>query len=331
VLFSLGAFWLVQDENDNAQVQHHGEAIRDAARRSGVPWLLDIHARKAEGADGSEIRGAAALAGVLDCWISQRRGARKKGEADSVRYFEVRGRLPHGAVDIAANFDADHGAYHLVEPEKSLGPDIAERCRLVASRHDGRLTFAALLRGLGMTDIASLPERIRGNRDAVAEVITNNVRSRIVREHLHDPAFYDRMSTLLAEVLADLKARRIDYEEFLKRMAEIAAQVRAGQADDTPEPLTQNAGLRALYNTLAAAPASSSRVAETKLPDGTAEVDPVLERAQQIDARLRANAPDGWRGVLPKEQEVKRLIYEAVQDTALVELLFPVIKARSEY
>lgn len=60
-------------------------------------------------------------------------------------------------------------------------------------------------------------------------------------------------------------------------------------------------------------------------------MDPVLELAQQIDARLRANAPDGWRGVLPKEQEVKRLIYEAVEDPALVELLFPVIKARSEY
>jgi type I restriction enzyme R subunit len=179
--------------------------------------------------------------------------------------------------------------------------------------------------------IASLPERIRGNRDAVAEVITNNVRSRIMREHLHDPAFYDRMSTLLAEVLADLKARRIDYEDFLKRMAVIAAQVRAGQAEDTPEPLKQNPGLRALYNTLAAAPASSSRVAETKLPYGATEVDPLLALAQQIDARLRANAPDGWRGVLPKEQEVKRLIYEVVGDTALVELLFPVVRARVEY
>jgi type I restriction enzyme R subunit len=179
--------------------------------------------------------------------------------------------------------------------------------------------------------IASLPAGIRGNRDAVAEVITNNVRTRIMREHLHDPAFYDRMSTLLAEVLADLKARRIDYEEFLKRMAAIAAQVRAGQAEDTPEPLKQNSGLRAVYNTLAAAPSPSGGVAEPTTPFGEAHGDPVLERAQQIDARLRGSAPDGWRGVLPKEQEVKRLIYEVVQDTALVELLFPVVKARPEY
>lgn len=179
--------------------------------------------------------------------------------------------------------------------------------------------------------IASLPDGIRGNRDAVAEVITNNVRSRIMREHLHDPAFYDRMSVLLAEVLADLKARRIDYEEFLKRMAALAAQVRAGQAEDTPEPLKQNPGLRAVYNTLAAAPSPSTEVAEPKTPFGESDGDPVLELAQQIDARLRGSAPDGWRGVLPKEQEVKRLIYEVVQDAALVELLFPVVKARPEY
>jgi type I restriction enzyme R subunit len=179
--------------------------------------------------------------------------------------------------------------------------------------------------------IASLPAGIRGNRDAVAEVITNNVRTRIMREHLHDPAFYDRMSTLLAEVLADLKARRIDYEEFLKRMAAIAAQVRAGQSDDTPEPLKQNSGLRAVYNTLAGAPSPSVGVAEPTTPFGEGHADPLLGRAQQIDARLRGSAPDGWRGVLPKEQEVKRLIYEVVQDTALVELLFPVVKARPEY
>jgi type I restriction enzyme R subunit len=206
----------------------------------------------------------------------------------------------------------------------------ADEARKISAFGEMGLVDLIVKSGIGAA-IASLPERIRGNRDAVAEVITNNVRSRIMREHLHDPAFYDRMSTLLAEVLADLKARRIDYEEFLKRMAAVAAQVCAGEAEDTPEPLKQSPGLRALYNTLAAAPASSGRVAEPKADYGTTEVDPVLELAQQIHARLLGSAPDGWRGVLPKEQEIKRLIYEVVQDTTLVEIVFPVVKARSEY
>lgn len=60
--------------------------------------------------------------------------------------------MPHGGLDIAASFDAETGAYHLIEAEKSLGPDIALRCRVVAAGHDGRVTVGALLKGLGLTD-----------------------------------------------------------------------------------------------------------------------------------------------------------------------------------
>jgi type I restriction enzyme R subunit len=45
------------------------------------------------------------------------------------------------------------------------------------------------------------------------------------------------MSALLNEILTDLKAQRIDYETFLKRIAELAKQVQAGKAADTPEKL----------------------------------------------------------------------------------------------
>jgi type I restriction enzyme, R subunit len=178
--------------------------------------------------------------------------------------------------------------------------------------------------------IASLPTGMRGDKGAVAETIANNVRSTIIREHLRDPAFYDKMSKLLAEVLADLKAKRISYEEFLQRMAALAAQLHAGRADDTPEPLKQSPGLRAIYNTLTASPATTARVIESG-PSYDGDPDFTLVAAQRIDAELRRSAPDGWRGVLAKEQEVKRLIYEVVQDAALVEQLFPVIKARAEY
>jgi type I restriction enzyme R subunit len=48
------------------------------------------------------------------------------------------------------------------------------------------------------------------------------------------------MSALLDEVLADLKAMRIDYEAFLKRIADVAKQVQLGTSDDTPLPLLLN-------------------------------------------------------------------------------------------
>ncbi len=85
--------------------------------------------------------------------------------------------------------------------------------------------------------INSLPGGIRGNKDAVAETIANNVRSKIIKEHLNDPAYYDRMSKLLEEIIADLKAKRLDYEEYLKRIADLAKQVQSGQADSVPAQL----------------------------------------------------------------------------------------------
>lgn len=174
--------------------------------------------------------------------------------------------------------------------------------------------------------IGSLPNAITKNEKAVAETIANNVRSKIIKEHLHDPAFYDRMSTLLTDVLADLKAKRIEYQEFLTRIAALASQVQAGQAYDTPEPLRKSPGLRAIYHTLVAAGFQPRRAAEAPTAD-----EAVLGTAQRIDERLRAGAPNGFRGNLAKERVVKGLIHEVVRDEELVERLFPIIVAQSEY
>jgi len=206
----------------------------------------------------------------------------------------------------------------------------ADEARVISSFGDVGLLELIVRSGIADA-VGSLPKGIRGNRDAVAETIANNVRSRIIQERLHDPAFYERMSVLLADVIEELKARRIEYEEFLARIARLAAQVQAGQADDTPEPLRRSAGLRAIYNLLARQRSPEEVIADhgggySAAPDAEA-----LELAQRIDRRLRTEAPNGWRGVLPKQQVVKRLIFEVVQDTALVERLFTIVVAQPEY
>ena len=40
---------------------------------------------------------------------------------------------------------------------------------------------------------------LKGNKNAIAETIENNVRSKIIKEHLNDPAYYEKMSGLLDE------------------------------------------------------------------------------------------------------------------------------------
>lgn len=162
----------------------------------------------------------------------------------------------------------------------------------------------------GIADaIRKLPDGIKGNKEAVAETIANNVRSKIIKEHLNDPAFYDTMSALLNEILSDLKGQRINYEEFLKRIAGLAKQVQAGQQNDTPEKLN-TPGKRALYNNL-----------------GQNEV-----LALKIDATVRQVRPNAFRGNQAKENVIKGALLPLLgNEPAEVERIFLIIKAQSEY
>lgn len=185
----------------------------------------------------------------------------------------------------------------------------------------------------GMVDaIATLPEGIKGNRGAVAETIANNVRSKIIKEHLNDPAFYDRMSVLLQEILADLRTKRIDYEEFLQRMAEVAREVHAGKSDDTPQQLNTS-GKRAIYNLLMQDHATQPQDAAAEAPAPYLGVVPgsALDLALKIDAAVKAQRPDGWRGALAKERIVKGIIHSVLRNEAQVEKVFPIVKAQAEY
>jgi type I restriction enzyme R subunit len=156
--------------------------------------------------------------------------------------------------------------------------------------------------------VNSMPEGIKGNRDAVAETIANNVRSKIIKEQLNDPAYYNKMSTLLDEIIRDLKARRLGYEQYLKQIAELAKQVWTGQAETMPERLN-TPGRRALYNNL-----------------GENE-----ELALQIDEVVKKARPDAWRGVLTREQVIKAALYGILRDVNEVERIFLIIYQQQEY
>jgi type I restriction enzyme R subunit len=174
--------------------------------------------------------------------------------------------------------------------------------------------------------ISGMPSGLRSDKNAVAETIENNVRRKIMQERLNDPAFYEKMSALLDEVIKFRKERAAEYEQYLKKIAELAKQVQAGVADDAPDALKASAGLRAIYNNLKARP----RAADGD-DDGAQASGPVLALAMRIDAKVREVRPDDWRGHQAKEQVIKRGLYEVVADEGEVENLFRIIKAQGEY
>ena len=170
---------------------------------------------------------------------------------------------------------------------------------------------------------------LKGNKSAIAETIENNVRRKIIKEHLNDPAYYEKMSALLDEIIAARKAKAIEYEEYLKRVAELARRVEAGMADDAPEPLKRSPALKAIYNNLRIAPAANAAAqTEQNYEDGRAEQ---LKLAMRIDEAVKRVRPDGWRGVQPREQVIKYELFKILQDEPEVERLFLVIKAQAEY
>ncbi len=173
--------------------------------------------------------------------------------------------------------------------------------------------------------INSLPDGLKGNKNAVAETIENNVRSKIIKEHLNDPAYYDKMSAILDEIIKFRKEQAENYEEYLKKIAELARRVEAGQAENTPEQL-DTPGLRALYNNLRPKAAADPSLAYA----GVAQ-DPMLDLAIRIDETVKQTRPDGWRGVQAKENVIKAALYGILQDVTEVERIFLIIEKQREY
>ncbi|MEI7951230.1 MAG: HsdR family type I site-specific deoxyribonuclease [Synechococcaceae cyanobacterium ELA182] len=146
------------------------------------------------------------------------------------------------------------------------------------------------------------------NRKAVQETIENNTRRTIISERANDPAFYDRMSQVLDEIIRFRKQNAEAYEEYLRRVADLARQLHQQTADSTP-PELDTPGKRALWSNL----------------NGD------LELSIRIDSTVCQVRPDGWRGVQAKEQLIKAALFGVLQDAAEVERLFPILVAQAEY
>ena len=161
----------------------------------------------------------------------------------------------------------------------------------------------------GIADaINSLPSGIKANKDAVAATIENNVRSKIMQDHLIDPAFFEEMSKLLNAIITERKAQALDYAEYLNKIAELAQKVKEGKHDDTPNSLNTPAK-RALYNNL--------------------ERDEGL--AHCIHETVMKYRPDSWRGNDAKEKLIMQRLYDVMGDEQEVKRIFTVIKQQGEY
>jgi len=172
-----------------------------------------------------------------------------------------------------------------------------------------------------------------GNKDAIAETIENNVRSKIIKEQLNDPAFFEKMSTLLDEIIAERKRKAMEYEKYLKQIAALVATVEAGYEDDIPDVLKKSAAVRALYNNLKDGKGTNGFIAADRpAPTYGSQPDPALQLAQDLDQVVRQVKMNGFRGNQAKENVIKAAIYPLLgDDIAEVVRIFEIIKQQTEY
>lgn len=191
--------------------------------------------------------------------------------------------------------------------------------------------------GIGLLDLIvktgiadAIAERLgdmKGNKESIAETIENNVRSKILKEQLTDPAYFAKMSALLDEIIRLRKERAIEYEDYLARIAEVAKKVSAGKADDTPTQL-KTKGQLALYNNLKDSPSAAT----AQEPAGALQPgEAALDRALQLDAAIKRERPDNWRGVVAKEQMVKQAMFNVLKNVDEVNRLYPIVFGHPEY
>jgi len=173
----------------------------------------------------------------------------------------------------------------------------------------GDLTLLELIVNTGISDaINSLPKGILASNEAVAETIENNVRRKIIKEHLIDPAFFEEMSKLLDVIIKERKANAISYGAYLKKIADLAKKVNKGKGQSTPDGLNTPAK-RVLYNNLGE--------------------DEVL--ALSVHKKVVTYRPDNWKGNETKERVIKSKLYEVLGNEKEVERIFPIVKQQDEY
>ena len=184
---------------------------------------------------------------------------------------------------------------------------VAEESRRISAFDD--LPLLQLIEKLGIQ--AAIEQSLgkgANNKEAVAETIENNVGRTIRNEKANDPAFYDRMSQVLEEIIRLRKNNAVTYEKYLQRVAELARRLIQKTDDTTPKELNTD-GKRAICSNL----------------NGD------LQRALRVDGAVRRARPDGWRGVQAKENLIKAALFTELQDHAEVERIFAVVSAQSEY
>ncbi|WQT68217.1 HsdR family type I site-specific deoxyribonuclease [Helicobacter pylori] len=146
------------------------------------------------------------------------------------------------------------------------------------------------------------------NESFMAESIANNTRKRIIEKEASDPKYYEKLSSLLNDLINQFREKKLTYLEYLQQIHNLAQQVIHKEDRNYPKKINTNA-LKTLYDNL----------------------DENEALALEIDKCIRDNKKDGWVGHNQKEKNLKIALRKIINDEVLLESVFNLAKNIEEY
>jgi type I restriction enzyme R subunit len=172
------------------------------------------------------------------------------------------------------------------------------------------MTLIELIVERGVDFVDEMPEGIRKDKEAAAEVIENNVRRKIIEKRSTNPLYYEKMSELLMKIIEERKNQKADYKKYLEMIVELTRKVeKPEEYSGYPDRIKKSPALRAFYDNV------------------TKDEELILK----LHEKIMAIKPDKWLGDKAKEKVIQRGIYEVTYDDEAVDKIFNIVKEQGEY
>jgi type I restriction enzyme R subunit len=148
------------------------------------------------------------------------------------------------------------------------------------------------------------------SKEAVAEMIENNIRKKIVEKIIINPKYYERMSAILDELIRARREGAIAYEELLNKYIEMVNSIEKPENNlHYPESIRYSGALRTFY-------------------DNCGEDE---ELAIAIDKAVRKNKQADFQHNLFKERRIKGALMNLLNDESEVERVYDLVVEQKEY
>ncbi|MEY8338595.1 HsdR family type I site-specific deoxyribonuclease [Lachnospiraceae bacterium 62-35] len=153
-------------------------------------------------------------------------------------------------------------------------------------------------------------EENKREQESAAETIENNIRKKIVERMVVNPAYYEKMSAILEQLILERRRSVRAYGQLLETYMELAKNiVKPEDNEHYPERIRSSGAMRALY-------------------DNCGEDEKMAIKLHKAIVKARQ---EGFRNNSVKENRIKSALYKILNDDNEVERIYKIVAEQEDY